>query len=118
MTRASPLTRPAWRARRAGPPASLAGRRAEGPAPRGKAAPPFREAYPRYVQEMNVRPAVILVKVGEVCDTLERACKELGLAPHVVTFRGDYYSLPNLVPLLAQPSRADLLLEIIEYPLP
>jgi hypothetical protein len=82
------------------------------------AAPPFRDAYARYVREMNLRPAVILVKVGEVCDTLERACKELGVAPHVVTFRGDYYSLPNLVPLLAQPSRAELLLEIIEYPLP
>ena len=30
----------------------------------------------------------------------------------------DYYSLPNLVPLLARPSRLDLLMEIMEYPLP
>ena len=33
-------------------------------------------------------------------------------------FTGDYYSLPNLVPLLAQPSKLDLLMEIMNYPLP
>ena len=34
------------------------------------------------------------------------------------TFAGDYYSLPNLVPLLSRPSRLELLLEILETPLP
>ena len=34
------------------------------------------------------------------------------------TFEGDYYSLPNLVPLLTRPSRLDLLLEILDVPLP
>ena len=33
-------------------------------------------------------------------------------------FSGDYYSLPNLVPLLARPSKLELLQEILEYPLP
>jgi hypothetical protein len=33
-------------------------------------------------------------------------------------FTGDYYSLPNLVPLLARPSKLELLIEILEYPLP
>jgi hypothetical protein len=33
-------------------------------------------------------------------------------------FNGDYYSLPNLVPLLSRPSKLDLLMEIMEYPLP
>ena len=36
----------------------------------------------------------------------------------VFQFAGDYYSLPNLVPLLARPSRLELLQEILEYPLP
>ena len=31
---------------------------------------------------------------------------------------GDYYALPNLVPLLARPSKLELLQEILEYPLP
>ena len=31
---------------------------------------------------------------------------------------GDDYSLPNLVPLLSKPSKLDLLMEIVEYPLP
>jgi len=34
------------------------------------------------------------------------------------TFAGDYYALPNLVPLLSRPSRLELLLEILETPLP
>ncbi len=33
-------------------------------------------------------------------------------------FTGDYYALPNLVPLLSRPSKLDLLMEILEYPLP
>ena len=33
-------------------------------------------------------------------------------------FGGDYYALPNLVPLLTRPSKLELLMEIMEYPLP
>jgi hypothetical protein len=33
-------------------------------------------------------------------------------------FTGDYYALPNLVPLLSRPSKLDLLMEILDYPLP
>lgn len=36
----------------------------------------------------------------------------------VFQFSGDYYSLPNLVPLLSRPSKLELLIEIMEYPLP
>jgi hypothetical protein len=31
---------------------------------------------------------------------------------------GDYYALPNVLPLLSQPSQAELLMEILDYPLP
>jgi hypothetical protein len=33
-------------------------------------------------------------------------------------FEGDYYALPNLVPLLTRPSKLELLMEIMEYPVP
>jgi hypothetical protein len=34
------------------------------------------------------------------------------------TFEGDYYSLPNLIPLVSAPSRLELLMEIMATPLP
>ena len=34
------------------------------------------------------------------------------------TFAGNYYSLPNLVLFLCRPSRLDLLMEILDLPLP
>ena len=33
-------------------------------------------------------------------------------------FGGDYYALPNLIPLLSRPSKLELLMEIMDYPLP
>jgi hypothetical protein len=36
----------------------------------------------------------------------------------VFSFGGDYYSLPNLIPLLAPASEMELLMEILDYPLP
>jgi hypothetical protein len=81
-------------------------------------APLFRDAYAAYAQALNVRPAVTIVKVGQAGNALERSCQELGVPFNVFEFRGDYYALPNLIPLLSMPSRADLLMEILSYPLP
>lgn len=81
-------------------------------------APLFLNAYQAYSEETQTRPDVILVKVGHATNTLERACASLGIAPSVFTFSGDYYALPNLIPLLQRPSMVDVLLEILEYPLP
>jgi len=81
-------------------------------------APLFRDAYKAYGEQLGVRPDVILVKIGHASNTLERACVELGVAPSTFEFKGDYYALPNLIPLLSRPSLLDLLLEILEYPLP
>jgi hypothetical protein len=36
----------------------------------------------------------------------------------VFEFRGDYYALPNVIPLLSYPSQTELLMEILAYPLP
>ena len=49
---------------------------------------------------------------------LEEACAQLGIAPNVSEFRGDYYALPNLIPLLTYPSLEELVMQILEYPLP
>jgi hypothetical protein len=81
-------------------------------------APLFANAYKAYSEETNTRPDVILVKVGHASNVLERACTGLGIAPSVFTFSGDYYALPNLIPLLQRPSMVDVLMEILEYPLP
>ena len=50
--------------------------------------------------------------------TVTDACKRAGVQVDVFEFGGDYYALPNLVPLLSRPSRLELLMEIMEYPLP
>ncbi|HKT37353.1 MAG TPA: hypothetical protein VJR48_03220 [Ktedonobacterales bacterium] len=81
-------------------------------------APLFANAYKDYSEETKTRPDVILVKVGHASNVLERACTGLGIAPSVFTFSGDYYALPNLIPLLQRASMVDVLMEILEYPLP
>ena len=63
-------------------------------------------------------PTICFVKVPDSSTRLEDQCKRAGLAYSVFDFKGDYYSLPNLVPLLSRPSKLDLLMEILEYPLP
>ena len=39
-------------------------------------------------------------------------------APQVFEFRGDYYALPNVIPMLTYPSMGDMVMEILDYPLP
>ncbi len=81
-------------------------------------APYFHDAYEAYKRDMGVIPTVIIVRVGSWCDYVERKLKENQAPVDTFTFAGDYYSLPNLVPLLSRPSRLDLLMEILETPLP
>jgi hypothetical protein len=80
-------------------------------------APLFKDAYTAYAAALNVRPSVTIVKVGQASTTLENSCRALGVPLSVFEFRGDYYALPNLIPLLSMPSQADLLMEILSYPL-
>jgi hypothetical protein len=81
-------------------------------------APYFSTVFTRYCEELKVVPGVIIVKVGQHNDHLERELQRLKVAYETFIFSGDYYALPNLVPLLSQPSRLELLLEIMETPLP
>lgn len=81
-------------------------------------APRFQDVYDAYAKEINMRPAVILVKIGHTSGLLEEACHALGVAPNVFEFRGDYYALPNVIPLLTYPSLGEMVMEILDYPLP
>jgi hypothetical protein len=80
--------------------------------------PFFNTVYPRYCEELKVAPNVVIVKVGHHSDYLERQLQQNQVPFETFTFAGDYYSLPNLVPLLSRPSRLELLMEILETPLP
>jgi hypothetical protein len=81
-------------------------------------APMFDEAYTRYAEEAGVKPAVILVRIGRATTHLQQACQRLGVPPNVFDFRGDYYALPNVIPLLTYPSLSDMVMEVLDYPLP
>ena len=81
-------------------------------------APKFEYAYQRYAESLGRQPAVILVRVGQAIDYVERVCQKLGVAPNVFQFKGDYYALPNVIPMLTYPSLADMVMEILDYPLP
>jgi hypothetical protein len=85
----------------------------------GENSPPtFADAYRRYVETLGTAPAVLIVKVGDHSDFLERNLRRDGVAFEHFTFEGDYYSMPNLLPMLARPSRLELLIEILDAPLP
>lgn len=81
-------------------------------------APFFAPALAAYGAKVGVKPDVLIVKVGNASAFTELALKADGRDPQVFTFGGDYYALPNLMPLLSQPSRLELLLEILRWPLP
>ena len=82
------------------------------------ATPYFSEVYKNYCRELGVMPNVVIVRVGTSYNWVETQLKQQQAPVETFTFAGDYYSLPNLVPLLTRPSRLDLLMEIMEIPLP
>jgi hypothetical protein len=80
--------------------------------------PHFAESLLKYREALKADPAVCIVRTPGAMQVLEGRCKAAGITPDVFQFGGDYYSLPNLIPLLSKPSRLELLMEIMEYPLP
>lgn len=82
------------------------------------AAPYFQQALPAYVDEFKLSPNVVIVKVGAHSDLIERRMQAMSMPVDTFTFDGDYYSLPNLVPMLSKGSRLELLIEILDTPLP
>jgi hypothetical protein len=80
--------------------------------------PYFPAVYKTYCRELGVMPNVVIVRVGGYCDWVEGQLKQQQAPVETFAFAGDYYALPNLVPLLTRPSRLELLMEILETPLP
>lgn len=81
-------------------------------------APYFTPTYKQYIKELGVVPNIIIVKVGHCSNYVENQLKKNSVAVDTFTFTGDYYALPNLVPLLSRPSRLELLMEILDMALP
>ncbi len=81
-------------------------------------APRFVEALQRYRADLKADPHVVFVKTQGAINLLERECRQARLDFDAYQFTGDYYALPNLLPLLTRPTRLDLLIDIMAYPLP
>jgi len=82
------------------------------------AAPLFAPTLLKYRETVKADPAVCVVRVPNSSSGIESACRSAGITVDVFQFGGDYYALPNLIPLLSKPSKLELLMEILEYPLP
>jgi hypothetical protein len=81
-------------------------------------APLLVETLKRYREDIKADPNVCFVRTPGARTLLEDQCRTAGIMADAFQFTGDYYALPNLVPLLSRPSKLDLLMEILEYPLP
>lgn len=75
-------------------------------------------AWEAYRDAMNLAPSVVIVRVGSASTAVQQSLKQVGAEVETLTFNGDYYALPNLIPMLTRPSRLELLMEILETPLP
>jgi hypothetical protein len=81
-------------------------------------APYFRSAWGEYKEQMQIAPSVIIVQVGATNPRFEPSLQEQGIETTSYRFSGDYYSLPNVLPLLAMPSKAELVDMIMGFELP
>jgi hypothetical protein len=72
----------------------------------------------KYRQTLGADPNVCIVRVPGSTSGLETQCRTAGITVDTFQFGGDYYALPNLVPLLSKPSKLELLMGILEFPLP
>ncbi len=71
-----------------------------------------------YSDEFKVTPNVVIVNIGSHCKALEKSLGAALVAVDTFNFTGDYYSLPNLLPMLAGGTRLEFLMDIMAYPLP
>lgn len=81
-------------------------------------APYFASAWQTYCNELKVRAGVVIVKIGHSQPLVANSLKAHQVEVNTFTVDGDYYSLPNLIPMLSRPSRLEWLMEILETPLP
>jgi hypothetical protein len=75
-------------------------------------------ALAEYKQALAADPSVVIVRTPGGTGHMESALRHAGVGVDVFRFEGDYYALPNLVPLLSRPGKLELLMEIMDWPLP
>ena len=83
--------------------------------------PKFSVALEAYMKKTGIQVNVVIVRCGRATDMVERGLKAKDIEVDVFDMTGDkpdYYSLPNLLPLLAKGSRTELMMSIMEVPLP
>lgn len=80
--------------------------------------PTFSAAYEKYQKDMGISPAVVMVRVKGDIDRLSAAVKAAKIDMDVWDFNGDYYSLPGLIPLICKTTKLDLLMAVMQTPLP
>lgn len=78
------------------------------------ASPAFETAY----DKLPLKPNVVMIRIGQHSDYIERVCKRMGIEFQAIEFSGDKYSLQNVTALLSGKSVSDLVLDILDYPLP
>lgn len=81
-------------------------------------APLLADAWVAYKEAMKTAPSIVIVQVGGSYERLAQGLLDRGVELTRYRFEGDYYSLPNVLELLAQPSRAELVEAIMVYELP
>ena len=86
----------------------------------GENTPPlFRDAWAQYAAALGVAPTVVIVRVGASGRSrFVDGLREKGIEVLTYEFKGDHYSLPNVLPLLALPTRAELVETIMARDLP
>lgn len=83
--------------------------------------PYFEEAMKSFKQKFGNFPRVVFVNCGRHrVNRLEKVCEanKVDFDVFNVPDNADYYSLPNIIPLLSKPGRSDLLDEIMNTTLP
>ena len=81
-------------------------------------APLFVECLRKYHAAAKADPTICFVKTPGAVDLLEQRCRAADVSCDAFQFTGDYYAPPSLVPMLSRPSRLEVLMEVVEYPLP
>lgn len=80
--------------------------------------PRFESALRLYRRKVQPHLRLCFVNLADSDHRLEATARRLRVPLQSYTFNGDYYSLPELLPILSRPSRLALLGEILATPLP
>lgn len=81
-------------------------------------APYLAPTWVEYCQKMSVAPSIIVVQVGGTYDHFAQSLQKENVELTRYLFNGDSYSIVNILPLLAMPSKSELVDLIMGYALP